>query len=58
LKRAFEEKQITDYKDPYYNNVNYLKAAGSPSNTDAMDVRIMAAFAGDGDSPRLVTSAS
>ncbi len=45
LKRALDEKTITDYKDPYYNNHKYLQNAGSPSNTDAIDVEIMAAFA-------------
>jgi nucleoside-diphosphate-sugar epimerase len=47
LKRAFEEGTIVDYTDPYYNNIKYLQSAGSPSNTDAMDIRVMAAFAGD-----------
>jgi len=47
LKRAFDEKTITDYKDPYYNNYQFLQTAGSPSNTDAIDGHIMAAFAAD-----------
>ena len=44
LKKAFEEGKIGDYADVSYNNQKYLLAAGSPTNQDEMDSRVMAAF--------------
>ncbi|MDE3196707.1 MAG: SDR family oxidoreductase, partial [Acidobacteriota bacterium] len=46
IKTAFERRQITDYRDPYYSNVQFLKKHGSPLNRDRKDERVMAAFAG------------
>jgi hypothetical protein len=45
LRRAFEEKQILDYRDALYYNQEYLKLLGSPSCRDELDEHVMAAFA-------------
>jgi nucleoside-diphosphate-sugar epimerase len=44
LKKAFEQRQITDYMDLRYHNQRYLKALGSPGHKDAKDALVMAAF--------------
>jgi nucleoside-diphosphate-sugar epimerase len=46
IKAAFERRQITDYRDPYYSNVQFLKKHGSPLHRDRKDEHVMAAFAG------------
>jgi nucleoside-diphosphate-sugar epimerase len=45
LRHAFEKKQILDYRDPKYYNVDSLRLSGSPSCKDELDERVMAAFA-------------
>ncbi len=45
LRRAFEEKQILDYRDPLYYNQEFLKLLGSPSCKNELDQHVMAAFA-------------
>ncbi len=47
IKRAFDERLITDYTDLRYHNQRYLKAVGSPANKDAVDTLVMAAFSND-----------
>lgn len=44
IKRAFDEKIITDYTDVRYHNQRYLKAVGSPGHKDEVDALVMAAF--------------
>jgi len=46
LKKAFDGRLITDYKDLRYNNQRYLKIAGSPEHKDEFDGLVMAAHAG------------
>jgi len=45
LRRAFENKLISDYRDPLYYNQEFLKLLGSPSCKDEIDKHVMAAFA-------------
>jgi nucleoside-diphosphate-sugar epimerase len=45
LRRALEEKQVLDYRDPSYYNLEYLRLLGSPSCKDELDEHVMAAFA-------------
>jgi hypothetical protein len=45
LRRAFEEKQILDYRDALYYNQEFLKMLGSPSCKNELDQHVMAAFA-------------
>ncbi len=45
LQKAFEERSIQDYTDPRYNNQKFLRNTGGPSHADAIDARVMAAFA-------------
>lgn len=44
IRRAFDERLITDYTDLRYHNQRYLKAVGSPANKDEVDALVMAAF--------------
>jgi nucleoside-diphosphate-sugar epimerase len=44
IKKAFDERLITDYTDLRYHNQRYLKAVGSPANKDEVDTMVMAAF--------------
>lgn len=44
IRKAFDEKLITDYTDLRYHNQRYLKAVGSPTNKDEVDALVMAAF--------------
>jgi nucleoside-diphosphate-sugar epimerase len=45
LRRAFEEKQVLDYRDALYYNQEFLKLLGSPSCKNELDEHVMAAFA-------------
>jgi nucleoside-diphosphate-sugar epimerase len=45
LRRALEEKQVLDYRDPLYYNQEFLKLLGSPSCKSELDKQVMAAFA-------------
>jgi nucleoside-diphosphate-sugar epimerase len=45
LRRALEEKQVLDYRDALYYNLEFLKLLGSPSCKDELDEHVMAAFA-------------
>ncbi len=45
LRMAFEEKQISDYRDALYYNQEFLKLLGSPSCKNELDEHVMAAFA-------------
>jgi hypothetical protein len=45
LRRAFEEKQVLDYRDALYYNQEFLKLLGSPSCKNELDDHVMAAFA-------------
>jgi nucleoside-diphosphate-sugar epimerase len=44
IRRAFDERLITDYTDLRYHNQRYLKAVGSPAHKDEFDALVMAAF--------------
>ena len=44
IKKAFDERLITDYMDLRYHNQRYLKASGGPAHKDEVDALIMAAF--------------
>lgn len=46
VRDAFATKRISDYRDPYYSNVQFLKKHGSPVHRDSNDAQVMAAFAG------------
>jgi nucleoside-diphosphate-sugar epimerase len=45
LRRALEQKQVLDYRDASYYNLEFLKLLGSPSCKDELDEHVMAAFA-------------
>jgi nucleoside-diphosphate-sugar epimerase len=47
LKRAFDDRLITDYTDLRFHNQRYLKAVGSRANKDKVDALVMAAFSND-----------
>jgi hypothetical protein len=44
IKKAFDQRLITDYSDLRYHNEHYLKAVGNPTRKDEMDSLVMAAF--------------
>jgi nucleoside-diphosphate-sugar epimerase len=44
IKKALDERLITDYTDLRYHNQRYLKAVGSPTNKNGVDALVMAAF--------------
>jgi hypothetical protein len=46
MKRAFDDRSISDYTDVNYHNQRYLSVSGSPANTRDIDAKVMAAFAG------------
>jgi nucleoside-diphosphate-sugar epimerase len=45
IKRAFESKFITDYRDARYSNLQFLKLCGTPMCKDELDRNLMAALA-------------
>jgi nucleoside-diphosphate-sugar epimerase len=44
IRKAIDERLITDYTDLRYHNQRCLKAVGSPTNKDEVDALVMAAF--------------
>ena len=48
IKRAFERREIVDYRRPFYSNVSFLKEHGRVLAKTELDVKVMAAFAGAG----------
>ena len=44
IKRAFENKFITDYRDARYSNLQFLKLCGTPICKDELDRHLMAAL--------------
>ena len=44
IRKAFDERLITDYTDLRYSNQRYLKAVGSPGHKAEEDALVMAAF--------------
>ena len=44
IRKAFDERLITDYTDLRYSNQRYLKAMGSPGHKAEEDALVMAAF--------------
>jgi nucleoside-diphosphate-sugar epimerase len=44
IKRAFESKFITDYRDARYSNLQFLKLCGTPMCKDELDRQLMAAL--------------
>ena len=44
IRKAFDERLITDYTDLRYHNQRYLRAVGSLANKDEIDALVMAAF--------------
>ena len=44
IKRAFDQRLITDYTDLRYHNQRFLKALGTPAHKDEADALVMAAF--------------
>jgi nucleoside-diphosphate-sugar epimerase len=51
IKRAFERREIQNYRQPFYSNVSYLKERGHVEAKTELDVKVMAAFAGAGSRP-------
>jgi hypothetical protein len=47
LRRSFERNAVPDYTDVRYNNQKFLALAGRGVETDRVQSRVMAAFAGD-----------
>jgi nucleoside-diphosphate-sugar epimerase len=45
IRRAFESKLITDYRDARYSNLQFLKLCGTPMCKDELDRHLMAALA-------------
>jgi hypothetical protein len=45
IKRAFESKFITDYRDARYSNLQFLKLCGTPLCKNELDRHLMAALA-------------
>jgi len=58
IQRAFASGQITDYRQPFYSNVSFLKERGRVNPKNELDVKVMAAFAGAGGSSRTGTDRS
>jgi nucleoside-diphosphate-sugar epimerase len=48
IKRAYETGLIRNYRQPFYNNLTYLKERGMVAAKTELDVKVMAAFAGMG----------
>jgi nucleoside-diphosphate-sugar epimerase len=46
IKRAYETGLIRNYRQPFYNNLTYLKERGIVGAKTELDVKVMAAFAG------------
>jgi nucleoside-diphosphate-sugar epimerase len=46
LEKAFDERLITNYKDPRYHNQRFLKMTGTPEHKDEFDKSVMAAHGG------------
>jgi nucleoside-diphosphate-sugar epimerase len=44
LRVAFQNGEITNYRDPLYSNVSYLKTYGGFGSERELDVKVMAAF--------------
>lgn len=44
IRKAFDDRLITDYTDLRYHNQRYLKAIGTLANKDEIDALVMAAF--------------
>jgi nucleoside-diphosphate-sugar epimerase len=57
IRKAFDERLITDFTDFRYHNQRYLKAVGSPANKDEVDSLVMAAFSNHRPSHQIVGSA-
>ena len=57
IRRAFDERLITDYTDLRYHNQRYLKAFGSRANKDEVDALVMAAFSNPGPNHQAVAAA-
>jgi hypothetical protein len=57
VRRAFDERLITDYTDLRYHNQRYLKAVGSRANKDEVDALVMAAFSNPGPNHQAVAAA-
>jgi len=51
IKHAFEQGEILDYRHPFYSNVSFLKEHGRVRAKNELDVKVMAAFAGGGQTP-------
>jgi len=56
IKRAFERREILNYRYPFYSNVSFLRESGHLDAKRELDVKVMAAFAGAG--ARTSTSAA
>lgn len=63
IQEAFQLGRISNYQQPFYSNVSYLKQRGRVHAKNELDVKVMAAFAGVGSrtsmtsrAPRLITS--
>jgi nucleoside-diphosphate-sugar epimerase len=48
IKRAFERREILNYRYPFYSNVSFLRESGHVDAKRELDVKVMAAFAGGG----------
>ena len=48
ITRAYETGLIQNYRQPFYNNLTYLKERGIVAAKTELDVKVMAAFAGVG----------
>src|SRR5208283_1565653 len=47
IKAALESSQISSYRNIRFNNLSFLREAGTPDNKNDIDREIMAAFAGE-----------
>lgn len=55
IKHAYDTGLIRNYRQPLYSNLMYLKERGIAAAKTDFDVKVMAAFAGGGHMPGLVT---
>jgi nucleoside-diphosphate-sugar epimerase/succinate dehydrogenase hydrophobic anchor subunit len=55
IQRAFDTGLISDYHQAFYSNASYLRQRGHVNPENELDVKVMAAFAGAGNSSRSTT---
>ncbi|HET8924058.1 MAG TPA: NAD-dependent epimerase/dehydratase family protein [Candidatus Acidoferrum sp.] len=58
IRQAFLSRQISNYRQSFYNNVTFLKEKGRVNVQDELDMKVMAAFASAGSRSAHADSAS